>query len=296
MIKNNIIRELNHQGLLKDLPKWLEDNLMFLGVTGSEAYGVSSDNSDMDLVGFCIPPKDYLFPHLRGEIDGFGIKLPRFENFQQHHVERLDINHDITIYSIVKFFQLTMENNPNMIDNLFLPRDCVLVSTAIYEKVRSERRLFLTKNSWHKFRGYAYAQMAKIHNKTNSSNPKRFNLIQKFGYDTKFAYHIVRLLLEVEQILKEHDLDLTRNKEFLLEIREGSMTLKELMEWFESREKELQKVYDESDLRNSPDERKIKEILVECLEMHYGSISNLIKLDKSSELVTELKNLVRRYE
>ena len=39
-------------------PSWLVDNVMFEGLTGSVSYGVSNDTSDMDIVGFCIPPKE----------------------------------------------------------------------------------------------------------------------------------------------------------------------------------------------------------------------------------------------
>jgi uncharacterized protein len=37
---------------------------------------------------------------------------------------------------------------------------------------------------------------------------KRREIIDKYGYDEKFAYHVVRLLNEAEQILTENDLDL----------------------------------------------------------------------------------------
>lgn len=72
-------------------PKWMENNIMFEGLTGSVAYGCSNDTSDMDVIGFCIPPKDVIFPHLRGEIPGFGTPGERFEQFQEHGV------HDETI-------------------------------------------------------------------------------------------------------------------------------------------------------------------------------------------------------
>lgn len=137
---------------------------MFEGWTGSVAYGASNDSSDMDIVGFCMPPKDLVFPHLSGEIAGFGRQIQKFEQYQEHHVEVPNERkeYDLTIYSIVKFFQLTMENNPNMIDNLFLPRRCILHSTNIYEHVRNARKEFLHKGSYHKFRGYSFAQMSKI--------------------------------------------------------------------------------------------------------------------------------------
>jgi hypothetical protein len=60
-----------------------------------------------------------------------------------------------------------MENNPNMVDALFLPRRCVLHSTPIYEHVRENRTMFLHKGSWHKFRGYAYSQLSKIRQQQN---------------------------------------------------------------------------------------------------------------------------------
>jgi hypothetical protein len=57
---------------------------------GSVAYGVSSDTSDVDVYGWAIPPKDDLFPHLRGEVPGFGEPRPRFEQYQEHHIRDQD--------------------------------------------------------------------------------------------------------------------------------------------------------------------------------------------------------------
>jgi hypothetical protein len=45
---------------------------MYETITGSYSYGVSTDTSDFDTVGVCIPYKDTNFPHLSGEIFGFG--------------------------------------------------------------------------------------------------------------------------------------------------------------------------------------------------------------------------------
>jgi hypothetical protein len=102
--------------------------------------------------------------------------------------------------------------------------------------------------------------------------------IVKHGYSTKFAYHVVRLLNEVEQILIEHDLDLERNREQLKSIRRGEWKEQQIVEYFQTKEKELEKVYSESTLRHSPDENRIKTILLECLEMYYGSLDGAIKI------------------
>lgn len=37
---------------------------------GSIACGVAEDHSDIDVYGFAIPPRDWFFPHLRGDISG----------------------------------------------------------------------------------------------------------------------------------------------------------------------------------------------------------------------------------
>ena len=65
------LERLTDRGLIKP-PKWLPGNVQYETIMGSVAYGVSSDTSDVDVYGWAIPPKDDLFPHLRGEVPGFG--------------------------------------------------------------------------------------------------------------------------------------------------------------------------------------------------------------------------------
>jgi predicted nucleotidyltransferase len=278
-------------------PKWMIDNIMFEGITGSVAYGVSTDYSDMDILGFCIPPKELVFPHLAGEIPGFGNQLKRFDVWQQHGIEYHKRSYDFAIYSIVKFFQLCMDNNPNCIDVLFLPRSCVLHSTQIYEHMRENRKIFLHKGCWSKFRGYAFSQFSKIRSKSNSSNPKRQESIENYGYDVKFGYHLVRLLLEVEQIMTEGDLDLQRNSDILNTIRNGEWTFERLENWFENKEKSLETLYVDSKLPERPKEYKIKQILMECLEMHYQDLSSMIKVaPEVNSIISDLEALVQKYK
>jgi len=289
LLKSNVIHP----------PQWLPDNVMYLTIMGSNAYGVSSGTSDMDLYGFCIPPKDLVFPHLAGEIPGFGRQIQRFEQWQEHHVkdpDGKDTTYDFSVYSIVKYVQLCMENNPNMIDSLFTPRRCVLVSTEVGELIRSNAKSFLHKGSWHKFKGYAYAQVSKIRNKNNSSNEKRAKTIADYGYDVKFGYHVVRLLNEVEQILVEHDLDLERNREQLKSIRRGEWSLEQLLDYFQSKEKHLEEVYSKSTLRQTPDEDFIKTLLLECLEHHYGTLDKMVKVDKTpaETVLQQLMEVLRK--
>lgn len=296
----NTIQHLIKHQLIKP-PKFLADNVQYETIMGSVAYGVSSDTSDMDIYGYCIPPKEMVFPHLQGEIYGFGRQINRFEQYQEHHIEDTTAlagkgrNYDVSIYNIVKYFQLCMENNPNMIDSLFTPHVCVLTSTQVSQMVREQKNIFLHKGSWHKFKGYAYAQVHKMKNKVPESG-KRKELIEKFGYDTKFAYHVVRLLNEVEQIMTDGTIDLQKNNEQLKSIRRGDWKEQEIYEYFSSKERELETLYQNSKLQHSPDESKIKQLLMQCLEHHYGNIDDCVmNVDKAKQAIDEVKAVLYKF-
>lgn len=272
---SSIVQELKKKGLINP-PGFLPGNVHYETLMGSIAYGVSGDTSDIDVYGFCIPPKDVVFPHLAGIIPGFGKQHQKFEQYQQHHVKAPDSNkeYDLSIYSIIKFFQLCMENNPNMLDSLFTPRRCVLHSTEIGEMVRAQRKMFLHKGCWPKYKGYAYSQLQKMRGQKREG--KRKELFDKFGFDVKFAYHVVRLMYEAEMILSEGDLDLERHREHLKAIRRGDITEVDIRAWASEKEKSLDKVYDASKLPWGPDEDEIKGLLLECLEHHYGSLADSV--------------------
>ena len=273
------VHRLTEKGLIKP-PKFLAANVHYETIMGSVAYGVSSDTSDMDIYGFCIPPKDLVFPHLAGEIAGFGTQKKRFEQYQQHHIFDQDElqghgrTFDLQIFNIVKYFQLAMENNPNMIDSLFTPQTCVLHITQVGNMVREQRRMFLHKGAWAKFKGYAYSQLHKM--TTKDPQGKRKEIRDKFGFDVKYAYHLVRLLYEAEQILLEGDIDLQRHREHLKAIRRGDLTEPDIRQWAADKEKQLENLYLQSQLPAKPDEEKIKTLLLNCLEEHYGTLENAI--------------------
>ena len=289
------VLHLSKRGLIKP-PSYAIDT-QYEVLTGSISYGVSSDVSDNDIVGFCIPSKDVIFPHLAGKVSGFGKEYKRFDQFQQHHIfdKEGDRNYDVTVYNIVRFFHLCMDNNPNMLDALFVPQRCILHITKIGNMVRDHRREFLHKGAWHRFKGYAYSQMHKI--RTKNPEGKRREIIEKFGYDVKFAYHVVRLLDEVEQILSSGDINLERSREYCKAIRRGEVTLAEIENHFTTQEAELEKLYHASKLPYGPDEGKLKSLLLACLEEFFGSLDKcVIHHVDAKNILQDLEDLIDKYK
>jgi predicted nucleotidyltransferase len=299
---SSLISQLSEKKLISP-PKWLPCNTLFEGIQGSTAYGVAEDTSDWDIVGFCIPPKEIIFPHIAGIIEGFGRQQQRFICYQKHHVfdqtaaNNKGRSYDLTIYNIVHYFHLCLENNPNMIDSLFLPVDCILHMSQIGNMIREKRHIFLHKGCWHRFKGYAYSQMSKIQTKSQDSTSKRSELITKYGFDTKFAYHLVRLMFEVEQLLTTGDLNLRRNSKELKAIRNGDWSLEKIQSFFQSKEKSLEQIYENCNLLPyGPREQEIKQLLFDCLETHYGSLENCIFSDTTlTKALKEISEVVDKY-
>ncbi len=289
---SSVINKLRVQGKIKP-PTWIPGNVMYETVMGSVAYGVNLKDSDWDMVAYCIPPKDIVFPHMAGVIQGFGRQVQKFVCYQKHHIQTETREYDINCYNIVHYFALCLDNNPNMVDSLFVPRECITHTGRIGEMVREKRHMFLHKGSFHRYKGYAYAQLNKMGKKDGDG--KRQASIEKYGIDVKQAYHLIRLLDEIEQILTTGDLDLRRNREHLKAIRRGEMLEADIRKFASDKEHALEQMYHESDLPYGPDEEAIKQLLLDCLEEHYGSLDGAIVTDNQPVVaLREIADVIER--
>ena len=73
--------------------------------------------------------------------------------------------------------------------------------------------------------------------------------------------------------------------------------MEQIESYFADKEKFLEKVYAESKLQHSPDEAKIKQLLFNCLETHFGSLQGAVNKDVSvTTLISELQSVISRYE
>jgi predicted nucleotidyltransferase len=260
---------------LKDKPKFINtESVSYLTVMGSRAYGTATDDSDWDYYGFCVPPVKEVFPHVEGIIPGFGNQVQRFEQFQaQHWLTSDGRESDIQIYNIVKYFQLCMNGNPNMIDSLFTPDICVINADIVGQMVRNHRKIFLSQKCYHTFKGMAHSHMSRLMSRERVGNRKE--LVNEFGYDTKDAAHIMRLVYEMFEVLFTGDLSLRTHSGTIRSIREGYWSKEDIIKQFQSQMKFFDDNQDKFVVPYSPDEAAIKSLLVNCLEEKYGNLSKI---------------------
>lgn len=281
-------------------PSYVESGLIYECLMGSGSYGCSkSDNSsDIDIYGVCIPSRNIIFPHTAGYLNIFddGIR-PKFEQYQQHHVkcESSGKEFDFTIFNIVKFFALLMKGTPNCIDALFVSEECVKHITQAGHLIRDNRKLFLAKNLWQTFRGYSVSQAKMLEGKNRVG--KRAEDVENNGFDTKAAYQAWRLLAEAEQIITTGDLNLMRNAEEYKAIRRGDWTLDRFKKEFDVRKIALEEVFHKCTLPEEPDRNKVRELLLECIECHYGrslTSADIVKSDVELNTLREINKALEK--
>lgn len=291
------------------------DQLIFMTIAGSRMYGTDTPESDVDKRGVCVPPKNSLLGFAR--------------NFEQQEVP----GEDTVIYSLKKFMQLAVDSNPNIIELLFAPKECVETTSPTWKKLLEHRHKFLSAKCFHTFTGYAISQLKRIRghrswlltppthkptreefglgesgqgvrelargidistispeatqiiekekryksaltkwsqyeNWKKTRNPARAKLEAQFGFDTKHAMHLIRLLRSGEEILVTGKLTVRRvDAQNLLDIRKGVYTYDEIVREAELRKQRLEDIYNKKRYV-VPHKAPVEELSDLCAELH----------------------------
>lgn len=351
---------------------WLKDNTVYLCRHGSHAYGTNLPTSDMDLRGFAIPPREVLLSFVQ-------------------HFEQVEVKEpDMVIFDLRRFFSLTADGNPNLIELLWVDPSDRLICSPLAERVLEARSLFLSKKIRHTFSGYALSQLKRIKGHyrwlknppagpptraeyglpertvipsdqlgaasaavqkkldtwewkhledidpaartavqnsmveilaemrlfgdetarfraagraiglddnflellererhyaarqkdweqyqlwLRQRNPQRSELEARFGYDTKHAMHLVRLMRMCREILTTGVVQVRRpDREELLAIRAGAWTYDALIAWAEAEDRALDALYATSPLPRTPDREKLDALCLEVMEAHLRGV------------------------
>lgn len=99
----------------------------------------------------------------------------------------------------------------------------------------------------------------------------RLDLIRKFGFDTKFASHLIRLLDEGLELLVEGTLVLPlRQNNILRDIKLGKYPLDQILKMAEDREKLVDEAYVKSSLQHTPNLKEIEKLQIDLLKLFLG--------------------------
>jgi uncharacterized protein len=131
----------------------VEKQAILIGLVGSHAYGLATNSSDRDYRGIFIAPKEY-------HLGLWEIEQKDSDWNEPGELSFLDGAEDCVIYELKKFFKLLLNNNPNILELLWL-KDYELLTPA-GEKLIQHRERFLSTKIIQSYAGYAYAQIARV--------------------------------------------------------------------------------------------------------------------------------------
>lgn len=98
-------------------------------------------------------------------------------------------------------------------------------------------------------------------------NPARAELEKQYGYDTKHAMHLVRLMHMAREILEHGKVIVKRpDREELLAIRGGAWSYDRLIEWAEGQDAALDDIYKSSPLPHAPDRAALDRLCISLVE------------------------------
>jgi predicted nucleotidyltransferase len=114
--------------------------LLFECISGSKAYGLNTEKSDTDLKGVYYLPKEQFY----------GL---------QHISQISNDSNDEVYYELGRFVELLLRNNPNLLELLASPEDCILYKHPVMDRLPIN--MFLSKLCKETFAGYALTQIKK---------------------------------------------------------------------------------------------------------------------------------------
>ena len=238
----------------------IEKHTILLGYRGSISHGtyIPSEKEgidDKDTIGILVPPEKYIYG------------LSRFEQ-----IEKKEDEWDTVIYSIQKMFKLLLNANPNVLSLLWINNNDYIKVTDLGRRIIENRDIFVSKQAYHSFSGYAYSKLSGITKNEFKGymGEKRKDIVEKVGYDTKNAAHLIRLLRMGYEFLTEGELYVRRkDASELIDIKLGRWTLEKVKEVAEKEFTLVKEAYIRSTLPDEPDFEKAEQLCIDIIDTFY---------------------------
>lgn len=122
----------------------VKQHTIFRTLTGSRVYGTANEESDYDYRGVCIPPINYWLGY-----------ASRFDQYAPSDIDEV-------VYGLSKFLHLAAQNNPNIIELLWVPEKYWTTSSTYWTRLVEHRDWFLSKKCFHTYKGYSHSQMRRM--------------------------------------------------------------------------------------------------------------------------------------
>ena len=233
---------------------------------GSTLHGVAiGGQDDRDEMGVCVEPPEFVL----------GLRLfdQVVHRTQPEGVRSGPGDLDLVIYSLRKYCRLAARGNPTVLLLLFAPADFVRVETPLGRDLRELAPAFVSQHAGRAFLGYMTQQRERLVGDRGQKAVKRPELEAAYGFDTKYAGHMLRLGYQGREYLTTQRLTLPMpepERELIRAVRRGEVPLPDVLKLAGELERDLKAAMDETRLPAEPAYDRINGFLVTAHRRHWG--------------------------
>jgi hypothetical protein len=201
--------------------------------------------------------------HADGELVRMGVS-----NKPRSHADDIEF----LLHPLRKYVSLAAAGNPSVLSTLWSDTgsDLGVLTSPAAELLLAHRDAFVSKHAAFRHAGYARAQRDALLGLTNKrTNRPELSLVH--GFDSKYASHLIRLLMAGLDLVRERTYHLpmkAEQTELLLEIRRGELTLDDVLTLAEKLERELMCETEDSSLPDSVDFGFLNDLLRQVRNEH----------------------------
>lgn len=224
-------------------------------LNGSRLYGTHTETSDDDYISIFVEPPEYCFSLQQAKTIPLHDRGPEEKNV---HAEV-----DGIAYPLRHFLKLATDGNPSILTVLFAQPEHLVFNTKFGDLLLENKELFVSKKAGPKFLGYMNAQLLRLQGDKKGHIPSRPELVEKFGYDTKYAMQIARLAIQGMEFLSEGNITLPTNefnRATLLGIRNGEFSYDDMLDYLRQLEDSLKSILEVSELPEKPNYEEINKL------------------------------------
>lgn len=230
------------------------------GEAGSTLHGLNlPGKDDRDEMGVCIEPISELVGF--SEFEQF-IYRSATERSGKHDEPSQPGDLDLTIYSLRKFLRLCMQGNPQLVQLLFTRHPAIVQIDARGYQLQELYPYIVSRQAGSRYLGYLESQRQRLLGERGQKKVNRPELEEKYGFDTKYAMHMLRLGFQGVELLSTGKLTLPmaeENRRFCFEARLGNVPLQEILTKVGLLETELKDLISDGPLQPEPNRAYIED-------------------------------------
>lgn len=236
------------------------------GLVGSTVHGVATGGDDRDEQGIAVEPPEYV------------IGLRHFEQWtnrtQPDGVRSGPGDLDVTVYGLRKWTRLALGGNPSIILLLFVPLEHLTVRTGLGDELRARAYAFAARSAARPFLGYMIAQRQRLAGERGGMRVKRPELVAEYGFDSKYAGHVIRLGYQGIEFLETGRITLPmpeKERQHVLDVRRGRVPLHDVLSQSGELEQRLRDLAETSPLPPKPDYEAVERFLLQAYQYEWDS-------------------------